>query len=135
MYIPTKISNNLEIKLVETQLSAGAVNECLNWSEWKDRDDPAGSQDSETITGFWTTGNQIPPADLCKEPIAAQGRNKATQQMKTTQKVKMGLDGLTCVNAHNKHQCFDYEVRFCCPSKTDPHLGILENGVLFELCM
>ena len=101
--------------MVETSLSAVAVSECTNWSEWKDRDDPTFDADSETIESFEIGGL---PADLCLLPTAAQSRIKGTQQMVTEQNVLMGLNGLDCINAQNIGACLDYEVRFCCPGNT-----------------
>ena len=107
----------LESELVQTPLTAGAVDGCTSWSEWKDRDDPSFKSDTETIAGFEIDGL---PADLCLQPSAAQGRIKATKQMVTAQNVLMGLNGLDCVNNQNDLQCLDYEVRFCCPGNIHP---------------
>ena len=111
------------------ELSVGPVDKCFNtkqWTEWKDRDDPTGLADTETIAGFVLDAAGLEfheiPGGLCSNPRAAQGRVKATQQMATTQNVLMGLDrilmGLDCVNSQNDGGCVDYEVRFCCPGNT-----------------
>ena len=103
--------------MIETPLSVGAVDECSQWSEWKNRDDPTGLGDTETIAGFEIDGL---PDDLCLQPTAAQGRIESSHYAiaARTQNVLMGLNGLDCVNDKDYDECVDYEVRFCCPGNT-----------------
>ena len=91
-------------------LIAGNVSECASWSAWKNWDTPAGTGDKEIPINA-----NLP--DNCKK-TAIQGRIVENNEMITSQKVQISLEGLTCLNANQiGDDCVDYEVRLCCEGK------------------
>ena len=107
--------------LFSGQLDVGSCNNG-KWGTWKDRDDPSGQYDEETIEGFAQgfSHSGFEGTDMCQNPIAAQARIIGSTDFSTTENVHFGLSGLSCANGFNRQQdmsgpgCSDYEVRFCC---------------------
>jgi len=101
----------------ETVLSVGS---CTGrWSSWKDRDNPSGAGDFEQLKDFSKTG------DLCSDPVAVQARIIGTTTLATSEEVNFSLNGFFCRNDQQPSGgCSDYEVRFCCKSKTVLSVGL-----------
>ena len=108
---------------IVTDLVAGT---CPNgrWSNWIDRDDPTFTADNEVIDASAIFQN------ICENPTGAEGRIVGSTETTTTQDVTMDTTGLLCLNADQSGNCFDYEVRFCCPDPiiTDLDVGTCVNG-------
>ena len=88
---------------------AGNVNECPNWTAWKNWDQ---------VTTFGTGDKETPqPKELpasCNR-IGTQGRITESKETVTSQQVKITLEGLVCLNENQiDDDCWDYEIRFCC---------------------
>ena len=104
------------------------------WSNWKDRDDPNGNFDAETIENFATDySDEFQGTDLCANPIAAQSRILGTTDMSTTEHVQFSSNGLRCKNSEQTDgKCSDYEVRFCCPQKSKlSNSGNFQETIIF----
>jgi len=87
------------------------------WSVWINHDDPGDGGDIEMIgsNNAFNVANTIP--NICENPTGVEGRKVGTQVTTTTQdNVVVDLSGLRCVDITTVGSCFDYEVRFCCPT-------------------
>ena len=105
--------------LVETPLSIG---QCSGtWSTWGDRDDPGG-------VGDWETLNYRKDV-VCEKPTAVEARIVSSEEMVTSQNVKLTLQGLICKNEDQSlnEWCLDYEVRFCCDETGKNPLSTFTN--------
>jgi len=92
-------------------LVAGTCLAGSRWSDWQDRDDPSFSGDHEILK----------LAGICQDPTGAEGRIVGATATTTTQEVSFDLSGLVCLNSLQTGNCFDYEVRFCCPDTVTDH--------------
>ncbi len=98
-----------------------AVATSYEWTEWKNRDGPAGSGDWET---------KIEMSDICENPIdieckTVEGEIDYTQTGQAY--TCTPSHGGSCDNSQNNYQCLDYKVRFKCPV-TSPTTDIKANG-------
>ena len=56
--------------------------------------------------------------------MAAEARVIGTTEKHTNQNVIFNNDGLRCNNIDNTEECYNYEVRFCCPKSTNDLKGL-----------
>ena len=80
------------------------------WTEWKDRDNPSGSGDWETLSSF---------PDVCDAPIDIECQTTAGLDWTATGEVVRCEPqvGLVCKNVDQSDSyCEDYKVRFLCPN-------------------
>jgi hypothetical protein len=103
------------------------------WSTWRNRDNPGGTGDYETLASF---------ADICHRPVAIECQTLAGEDHSTTgQNVVCSPSvGFFCRNEDQSNGlCLDYKVRFRCPIDiSNPRnpidmLGQLHNQGLDEL--
>ncbi|MEM4756267.1 MAG: hypothetical protein QW594_03985 [Candidatus Woesearchaeota archaeon] len=79
------------------------------WTNWKDRDDPTGTGDWETLKDF---------PDVCQKPLAIECKtvDGELDAFAAGQEIICSTDiGFVCYNPWNtKEPCKDYKVRFLC---------------------
>uniref|UniRef100_A0A8C6SQ84 WxxW domain-containing protein n=1 Tax=Neogobius melanostomus TaxID=47308 RepID=A0A8C6SQ84_9GOBI len=87
------------------------------WTQWFDRDDPAGSGDWETLRNLL----EEYPGMICPNPVEIQAQTTAGHCVSTTGDVIHKSDtvtGFVCKNSDQQNNmCSDYRVRFRCPPK------------------
>uniref|UniRef100_A0A3B4BA77 WxxW domain-containing protein n=1 Tax=Periophthalmus magnuspinnatus TaxID=409849 RepID=A0A3B4BA77_9GOBI len=84
------------------------------WTQWFDRDDPAGSGDWETLINLHLQN----PGKICTKPLQIQVKTTSGQSVSSTGNVIYNdtTTGFICRNSdQRKGLCSDYMVRFRCP--------------------
>ncbi|XP_006825526.1 cartilage intermediate layer protein 1-like [Saccoglossus kowalevskii] len=98
-------------------LGTAAQDECSGWwTNWFNHDGPSGLGDYETTSFFVDhLGN-----DMCSDPTGVQAQTVDGVAAEDTGEIFSDYspeEGFVCLRADQPdNECYDYEVRFCCPA-------------------